>query len=283
MKLKALIILALVYSLATVQPVNADNRIHLKTPPESLAQWYKPQNKRQVWLHTMFRLRREMLAIEDYAYNNPQLMNKWISKLETDYRKIAEMVPEWSDMIDSDLITKMKHHAEAGQPTRVKKYLRKIQKTCNDCHHEYQPLVTALYRSPDYNGVTVSANDGKTVSFNKAMRELPKAINRIQIALEDAQPDKALISSDQLKQQLKQLTSSCQQCHDEEPLPAQSILGQNTTDRLEQLTSFIKNNEVIQSKKMLGEIGVTVCARCHSLHRTLGDLRNTLEDRANSE
>ncbi|MFW2374210.1 MAG: hypothetical protein ACN4GM_13880 [Gammaproteobacteria bacterium] len=283
MKLNLLSIIAFVYSLAAVQTVNADNQIHLKTPPASLAQWYKPQNKRQVWLHTMFRLRREMLAIEDYAHNNPQLMSKWLDKLETDYRKIAEMVPEWSDMIDIGLITKMKHHAEAGQTVRVKKYLRKIQKTCNNCHHDYQPLVTALYRSPDYNGITVTDEDGKTLSFNKAMRELPEAINRIQIALEDGQPEKAQISNGQLSRQLKQLTSSCQQCHDEDPLPAQRILGQHTTDRLQKLNTLIKNNKVKQSKQMLGEIGVTVCARCHSIHRTLGDLRNQLEDLMGSD
>ena len=39
----------------------------VKTPPPILAQWYKPQNKRQVWLHNMFKLRREMQAIEFYA------------------------------------------------------------------------------------------------------------------------------------------------------------------------------------------------------------------------
>ena len=39
----------------------------IKTPPIELAKWYKPENKRQVWLHTMFKLRREMQAVEFYA------------------------------------------------------------------------------------------------------------------------------------------------------------------------------------------------------------------------
>ena len=95
-------------SLITVHPAHADKQINIKTPPTSLSQWYKPQNKRQVWLHTMFRLRREMLAIEEYADSNPELMKKWINKLETDYSKISEMVPEWSNMLDTSLITQMK-------------------------------------------------------------------------------------------------------------------------------------------------------------------------------
>ena len=61
------------------------------------------------------------------------------------------------------------------------------------------------------------------------------------------------------------------------------ILGPHTSERLQQLSMLIKNREVKQSRKMLGEIGVTVCANCHSIHRTLGDLRNSLEDRMYSE
>ncbi|MCK5336958.1 MAG: hypothetical protein KAQ67_12390, partial [Gammaproteobacteria bacterium] len=41
----------------------AEDSVKLDTPPASLEKWYKPANKRQVWLHTMFRLRREMQAI----------------------------------------------------------------------------------------------------------------------------------------------------------------------------------------------------------------------------
>ncbi|MCW8955638.1 MAG: hypothetical protein OQL09_02050 [Gammaproteobacteria bacterium] len=277
------ILITLVFNLIAALPAKADNQISIHTPPASLAQWYKPQNKRQVWLHTMFRLRREMLAIEDYADSNPELMNKWINKLEVDYRKISEMVPEWTNLIDQGLITTMKSHAEAGQVDSVKKYLQKIKKTCDNCHQDYQPLVAALYRSPDYSGITVTDKDGTSRSFDKAMHELPKAINRIQIALEDGQPQIALSSSEQLSQQLKQLSSSCQQCHNDDFIPAYRILGQHTKQRLQKLSLFIQNNQVKQSQKMLGEIGVTVCARCHSVHRTLGDLRNNLEDLMNSK
>ena len=49
------------------QHVQAENEKGLVLPPESLAQWYKPANKRQVWLHTLFRLRREILTVFDYT------------------------------------------------------------------------------------------------------------------------------------------------------------------------------------------------------------------------
>ena len=76
-------------------PADAGDTVSLDVPPASLEQWYKPANKRQVWLHTMFRLRREMQAIGEYAEQNDRAaMDKWIKRLEKDYKKIADMVPE---------------------------------------------------------------------------------------------------------------------------------------------------------------------------------------------
>ncbi len=47
-------------------------------PPESIGQWYKPQNKRQVWLHNMFKLRRELQAVTYYSsIDDIQHLEKW--------------------------------------------------------------------------------------------------------------------------------------------------------------------------------------------------------------
>ncbi|MEA3301943.1 MAG: hypothetical protein U9Q75_01605 [Pseudomonadota bacterium] len=36
--------------------VHAEGTITLEKPPASLKQWYKPENKRNVWHHNMFKL-----------------------------------------------------------------------------------------------------------------------------------------------------------------------------------------------------------------------------------
>ena len=88
------------FSISGMSPAYASGEVSLKKPPASLEEWYKPANKRQVWLHTMFRLRREMQAIAEYAKqiepaaNNQVVMQKWIKRLQKDYNKIADMVPE---------------------------------------------------------------------------------------------------------------------------------------------------------------------------------------------
>ena len=126
---------------AWVSPVYAEDErsesvVTIKFPPTSLEQWYKPANKRQVWLHTMFRLRREMQAIGEYAKVNDQAaMKKWIERLDKDYNKIAEMVPEWEDEIKPRLLSDLEMFAEKGDSYRMAKTLKMIKRTCDDFIH----------------------------------------------------------------------------------------------------------------------------------------------------
>ncbi len=67
---KSILLVSLCLLLGWLTPAYAEPIVSLKLPLTSLEKWYKPANKRQVWLHTMFRLRREMQAIADYAENS---------------------------------------------------------------------------------------------------------------------------------------------------------------------------------------------------------------------
>lgn len=257
--------------------VNAEPRVSLKKPPASLEQWYKPANKRQVWLHTMFRLRREMQAIAEYAeQNDPGAMEKWIKRLEKDYSKIAEMVPEWEHEIKPKLLPELEMFAEKGDVYRVKRTLKMINRTCDDCHTQYQPLVTAIYRSPHYDEIKVKNKQGETHGFEDNMDHLSSSINRILIALDDGHNTAALQASKLLADQLDDLGGSCSSCHKEDEYPRQRILGDATQQRLERLQENINQGLVKDSQKLLGEIAVTVCARCHNTHRIVYDLRNAL-------
>ena len=269
------------YSTAYAEP-----RISLKEPPASLEQWYKPANKRQVWLHTMFRLRREMQAIAEYAEqgdpasNNKAAMAKWIKQLDKDYNKIAEMVPEWEDAIKPKLLSELEMFAEKGDMYRLGKTLKMITRTCEDCHTYYQPLVTAIYRSPYYDDIKIKSSDGdpgsEMQSFAENMDVLSGSVNRILIALKDGHNEVALLSSKQLAGQLKDLGGSCKTCHKDDDYPHERILGQATKQRFDKLQGHISKGQVKDSQKLMGEIAVTVCARCHNTHRIVSDLRDAL-------
>lgn len=272
----ALFLLYLVIANFTA-PACADTPVSLNTPPASLEKWYKPANKRQVWLHTMFRLRREMQAISAYAkLNDRPGMEKWISRLEIDYNKIADMVPEWEEEIKPGLLPELEMFAEKGDIVRVGKTLKMIQRTCDDCHHDYQPLVTAMYRSPHYDDIQVRNIDGIAQGFEDNMEDLSEYINRILIALDDGDKKIALQAGQDLANQLQNLGESCSSCHEDDEYPRERILGSATRQHLETLQTSISEERVKDSQKLMGEIAVTVCARCHNTHRIVYDLRNAL-------
>ena len=277
MKFISILLFLIVALAAGIAPGYAGDSVSLDVPPASLEKWYKPANKRQVWLHTMFKLRREMQAISEYAELNDQpSMAKWIGRLEKDYNKISDMVPEWEKEIKPRLLPELEMFAEKGDAPRVAKTLKMIQRTCDDCHQDYQPLVTAMYRSPHYDDIKVKASNGSQQNFEDNMEDLSESVNRILIALDDGHNAIAMKSSKTLSSQLQNLGDSCKACHKDDDYPRERILGKATQQRLETLQANIAKGLVKDSQKLMGEIAVTVCARCHNTHRIVDDLRNAL-------
>lgn len=257
--------------------VIAEPVIKLATPPASLEKWYKPTNKRQVWLHTMFRLRRQMQAIEEYsAQENSVEVKKWIKQLDKDYNKIAEMIPEWEKDIKPRLIPELEMFAQKGDYHRIRKTLKMISRTCNDCHKAYQPAVTAIFRSPSYDNIKIKQPDGSTTSFKEHMEVLSNAVNRVLIALQDGHKETALKARDEMEKEFSHLSSSCNTCHKDDPYPVERILGKATQKKLADLSTNIQQWKVKPSQEIMGKLAVTVCARCHNTHRITADLRNAI-------
>ena len=271
-----LLLLHFILSL-TFTAAHARETVKIDVPPASLEQWYKPANKRQVWLHTMFRLRREMQAISEHAKRNDKpAMKKWISRLDKDYNKIADMVPEWEKEIKPRLLSELEMFAKKGDVVRLNKTLKMINRTCDDCHKSYQPLVTATFRSPRYDDIKVKSLKGSLHSFKDNMGDLSNSVNRILIALDDGDKITALHARQNLKNQLKNLGDSCANCHKKDTYPHERILGKETIKYLDSLETTIGKWQVKESQELMGKFAVTVCARCHNTHRIVSDLRNTL-------
>jgi predicted trehalose synthase len=109
----------------------------------------------------MFWLRREMQAMSEYAEQNDQAgMNKWIKRLEKDDTKIADMVSDREKDTKPRLLSELDMLADKGDTYRVGKTLKMIQRTCDDCHVDYQSLETAIYRSPYYDDIKLKDING---------------------------------------------------------------------------------------------------------------------------
>lgn len=233
----------------------------VKTPPVELAQWYKPENKRQVWLHNMFKLRREMQAVKFYAQNqNPELLNKWLAELNEHYLKIGDMVPSWQKKLS---LTTMDELTIAGEQRDFSSVLDKhkaLQKSCNACHEDYQAITALTYRTPDFSTIEISDQ----ISFSGHMNNLTKQVNQIKISAQDGQTELALTSLDSLKLGMATLGQSCVDCHkkDRKAYPSESM-----KQTLTSLQSSLKTGTAKQQGRDLGTLAVLACARCHGTHR----------------
>ncbi|MBC8519514.1 MAG: cytochrome c [Gammaproteobacteria bacterium] len=279
MKIKNIAIVAalLLSPLSLADTHSQEHEASVLLPPTSIAQWYKPQNKRQVWLHTMFRLRRAMLAIQEYtALQDEKLLDKWGSQFIKDYRSITEMVPEWGDEIEPGWINRLEQVIRDRDWEAMGGALRKVGMTCSSCHDDYRAVTAALYRTPDFEKVMVEDSETmEDLSYKETMNNLTTSMNRFKIAVEDGRKTAATEYLEMFSIRVIDLGESCSGCHRDEQ-PRERILGEETEFLLEELSVLLAENPEGVGRK-LGEVGVAVCARCHGVHRTLADLRRVVE------
>jgi cytochrome c556 len=247
----------------------------LPSLPDSLSQWYKPQNQRQVWLHTMFSLRRELQAVQEYAAAGDGVhLAKWAGRLAAHYRKLGVMVPEWSDELELGEADALAQAAESGDVSAAAQSARRLARTCRSCHREYRALAAARFRAPDFAVVSTSHGEA-SLTYAQAMEALSRSVNRIKIAADDSRWEAATEALKDLRSRLDSLGGSCNQCHRDEA-PRERILGVSSRETLNDLAQALAAHDQGQTGRLLGGAAVQVCARCHGVHRTLSDLRQVL-------
>jgi cytochrome c556 len=268
----------LLLTLQTPAQAAGEREVAQQLPPASIAQWYKPQNKRQVWLHTMFGLRRSMQAIEIYvALQDGERLEKWSSQFLKRYRSIAEMVPEWSDEVELQWAERLEQAVAARQWEQIGTALGKLGMSCRSCHQDYRATTAALYRAPRFDAVTVEDSETlEALRFHDAMEGVTLAMNGFKIAVEDGRQQAAEGYLQQFTRRVGDLGSSCSHCHQQDRVPVERILGAKTTALLAELAELLQGDHSSIGRK-LGEVGVVVCARCHGVHRTLSDLTGNLQ------
>ncbi len=245
--------------------------------PESLSKWYKPQNKRQVWLHTMFGMRRELQAVEEYVDQKDIVgINKWSDRLITHYRKLPKMVPEWEQLLDLEVIDALEGAVQQKEFSSIRFNLRKLQKKCRSCHSQYRVLATLRFRTADFSLQEIKSED-KNYSYSRFMKTLSRTLNRVRIAAEDEHWAVAETASNQFQQELKMIGTNCDSCHKDKE-PYERILGDSTQLSIEKMDGAIADRNISSVKRSLGETAVKVCARCHGVHRTLSDSREHIMD-----
>ncbi|NIP71507.1 MAG: cytochrome c [Gammaproteobacteria bacterium] len=267
--------LLLIAIVAGIVYLHKDRVILSRSPPPSLAQWYKPQSERQLWLHNMFKLRREMQAVRFYAdQNDPQRLNKWAARLAEHYLKIAEMVPEWEDKLNRQALSDLKQGAEADRPEEVTRALDALGESCKSCHADYRIVAAATYRAPDFGPLEIEPS----VSFADHMGRLAEQVNRIKIASEDGAQGAALSSLSDLEKGMEALGQACTRCHEKDPRVYPSTA---MAEAIADLRTSLKAGTPKDQGRDLGTLAVLACARCHGTHRLAYEAGKILRERPN--
>ena len=254
--------------------LHKDRVILIKSPPASLAQWYKPENERQVWLHNMFKLRREMQAARLYSDSkDAKRLEKWVALLSEDYPKIGEMVPEWKKKLDMEAMARLQESAASNRYQDVSRALDDLTEGCESCHKDFRASTAAMYRVPGYSSIDI----GTSTSFNAHMEELSKQVNQIKIASEDGMQDIALSSLSDLEKGINQLGESCASCHKKQD--AKVYPGETINKTIASLEESLRTGTLRDQGRELGTLAVLACARCHGTHRLVSDTRKLFVDR----
>lgn len=271
------LLLLLLICMHTVSAAEKEREITLQLPPDSLGKWYKPANERDVWLHTMFRLRREMQAVTEYAaLEETALLKKWLLKLKKDYLSIGEMVPEWKDELEDGVLEKLFAAAGSGDLERLQMAQRKLAKSCQSCHQDYKLTAALRFRAPDFDAVRVESEETmEEEKYSRVMPRLSLLVNRIKIASDDKRTDTAVTALDDLQQRLTDLGGSCAACHKQEQ-QRERILGKASQDALGKVREGLTAGDTKKVGRYVGEFAVGVCADCHAIHRMQSDMRGLL-------
>jgi len=241
--------------------------IVLKEPPASLAKWYKPQNKRQVWLHTMFKLRREMLAVGIYAKaQDGESVQKWLAKLSKDYRKIADMAPEWKGRLDLLVMAELQNSADDNRFDDIAKQLTELSENCTACHGEYRAVTAMTYRAPDFSQLKINGS----TPLKTHMRTLSEQVNRINIAAIDGKTDAALDAFADLTGSMNRLGGICADCHKTDP---QTYPDAKMSEAMATLGQSLRGDSLNDKGQALGAVAVMACATCHGTHRLSYDAK----------
>jgi len=213
----------------------------------------------------MFKLRREMQAIESYAITQEdEHLNDWMNELSQHYFKIGEMIPSWRKKLDVKALNKLRSSIDDKRYENIIPNLYSLRKSCQSCHDEYQEITALLYRAPDFSSLKVNTQSATSFTYKAHMQELSKLMNHIKISLSDGMPDKAQASLTELSFGMEQLGGSCKNCHKS---GYKNYPNDEIKQSLKDLNTSLQSGNKSQQGRNLGHLAVTACATCHGIHK----------------
>jgi nitrate/TMAO reductase-like tetraheme cytochrome c subunit len=132
-----------------------------------------------------------------------------------------------------------------------------------------------LYRSPDFSALKIASSATEILSHKELMEAMSRAVNQVKIFHEDNNREGAQLAGVELQRLLKLSAASCAQCHQESESRARIFSAESDRYQSELLDGIAAQDSKVVNGN-LGKIGAFVCARCHSIHRPIEEIRAML-------
>ncbi len=236
-------------------------------PPESMDQYYPPNTEAPIYLLEMFELEGAFSGvIANMQQGNFEAAQGAYQGFLAKYKELSEMVPEWKDYFDIEMVEALGKALQSGDPGQIQKAMGGVGETCGSCHKDN--ILGAWYRYSWKDFHEISVKDplsGKEVGLKDYMHMLAGDFGGIGGALQQRQVEGARKAYQGFSSRMEGLTKVCENCHETERL---YYVSEDVMDMLVAIGVELTNEKPnpAQIGELSGQIGGASCRGCHLVH-----------------
>jgi len=249
----------------TSWPGEVENQFISKTLPKSLNKYYKGRRNR--YALEMIELGRLMGASfeEAYSKNYQQSLNLF-QGFKEQYRKVSQMVPEWSHYFPEEPLSKVEKLIEGkASPEEIREHTRNVENICTNCHIYEMFKVYATYHWKKFNQIYIIDEEGEEVSFHTIMIQLSNKLAVIPATIKRKDFEAAQRHFKDLSNNFTFLEMSCSNCHDQ---PREYFVDQRVKAHWYQIGGLIRHQrtDLEAYNRLVDLVYEQSCIPCHRVH-----------------
>ncbi len=181
------------------------------------------------------------------------------------YKTTSEMVPEWKQYFDEDLVAKIGNDINDHNVSSAMTDIGNLGEKCDRCHRDNKPQVWVNFYWRDFRtvNVTLPAPIGNK-SWPDAMGVVAGAFDGATVNLAEGKQDLANQSFDLFNASyMTSLKNACSNCH---TTPRFYFVSDDVAALVNQFGNDIKSGNLTAAQGIQGAIGEQ-CMKCHILHQ----------------
>ncbi len=236
-------------------------------PPQSMDQYYPPQSQAPVYLLQMFELEGAFSGImANMQQGNFEAAQGAYQGFLAKYKELSEMVPEWKDYFDMELVEALGEALQSGDPGRIQQTMGGVGQTCGSCHRDNMLGTWYRYAWKDFHEISVQDPvSQQEVGWKDYMYMVAGDFGGIGGALQQGQAEGARMAYQSLSSRMEGLKKACENCHESERLYYVSEDVMEILDTMGAELTKEKPNPA-QIGELSGQLGMVSCRGCHLVH-----------------